>query len=177
MLPFQWSCHVLHEDGRLEHREYLCNEDKDPRPEFIETMLECLGKTGTIAMYHHYERDRIKQLAEELPSYAKKLNALLPRLWDLLVVIRENYYHPGFKKSFSLKSVLPSVIPSMTYEGMEIGNGGEASSGYELMVCSQLSYEEKTRIRTALLEYCKQDTLAMVRLREELLQRSGQERA
>jgi len=31
-VPFQFSCHVLHEDGRLEHFEYLHEETTDPRP-------------------------------------------------------------------------------------------------------------------------------------------------
>ena len=39
-IPFQWSDHVLYEDGTLEHREFLHNEDTDPREEFCRTLLE-----------------------------------------------------------------------------------------------------------------------------------------
>jgi len=47
-IPFQWSNHILYEDGRVEHMEYLCVEDKDPCEEFTETLLETLGTGGTI---------------------------------------------------------------------------------------------------------------------------------
>lgn len=82
-------------------------------------------------------------------------------------MIKQHYYHPGFRGSFSLKSVLPTLVPSMTYKGMEIGDGGAAQRQYEKMLDSQ-DPEEKARIKTALLEYCKQDTLAMVKLRAAL---------
>ncbi|UCF86141.1 MAG: DUF2779 domain-containing protein, partial [Desulfobacteraceae bacterium] len=43
-IPFQWSDHILCEDGRVEHREYLCEEDKDPREEFTRSLLDVLGR-------------------------------------------------------------------------------------------------------------------------------------
>ena len=169
VLPFQWSCHIMDKDGKLTHEEYLCTEDKDPRVEFTESMLDLLGDRGTICMYHHYERDRINALAEELPPYSARLKRLVPRLWDILVTIRNNYYHPKFGKSFSLKCVLPALVENMSYDDLEICDGGAASANYEVMICSQTAPDEKELIKNALLKYCGQDTLAMVKLRDVLL--------
>ena len=171
VLPFQWSCHILDKDGKLTHKEYLCTEDKDPRVEFTESMLDLLGDKGTICMYHHYEKDRINALADELPEYSVSLKRLVPRLWDILVTIRNNYYHPKFGKSFSLKCVLPALVDNMSYDDLEICDGGMASSNYEVMICSQTAPDEKELIKNALLKYCGQDTLAMVKLRDVLLEK------
>ena len=171
VLPFQWSCHILDKDGKLTHKEYLCTEDKDPRVDFTESMLNLLGDSGTICMYHHYERDRINALAAELPQYDASLKRLIPRLWDILVTIRNNYYHPKFGKSFSLKCVLPALVDNMSYDDLEICDGGMASSRYEVMICSQTAPDEKKLIKNALLKYCEQDTLAMVKLRDVLLRK------
>ncbi|MGC2422782.1 MAG: DUF2779 domain-containing protein [Nitrospirota bacterium] len=171
VLPFQWSCHIMDKAGKLTHKEYLCTEDKDPRVDFTETMLNLLGDSGTICMYHHYERDRINALAAELPQYDASLKRLIPRLWDILVTMRNNYYHPKFGKSFSLKCVLPALVDNMSYDDLEICDGGMASSSYEVMICSQTAPDEKKLIKNALLKYCEQDTLAMVKLRDVLLEK------
>lgn len=172
-LPFQWSCHILHKNGKLDHKEYICTEDQDPREEFTATMLDVLGSSGTIATYSPYEKRIISQMANELPEYGKRLMELLPRLWDLYAVISSNYYHPGFGKSFSIKSVLPTLVksPDLDYKKLDVQDGGQASLAYEVMICKSTDVTEKKRIRTALTEYCKLDTFAMVELRRELLKK------
>lgn len=169
VLPFQWSCHVLHSDGQLEHNEYLCIEDNDPREEFTSTMLDMLGTSGTIVMYSHYEKRIINQLANELPQYTSRLESLVPRLWDLCAVIQANYYHRDFGGSFSIKSVLPALIPEMSYDILAISNGTQASSKYAEMIDNDTPQADKDRIMVGLIEYCKQDTLAMVKLRDKLM--------
>jgi hypothetical protein len=72
------------------------------------------------------------------------------------------------KGSHSIKSVLPAYVPEMSYEGLEIGDGGEAMEAYHEMCVLAEKPKELTRLRKALLEYCRQDTLAMVRLLEVL---------
>jgi hypothetical protein len=52
----------------------------------------------------------------------------------------------------------------MTYEGMEVAEGDEASLAWEKMLYAETGSEERKRLRGALLAYCKQDTLAMARL-------------
>jgi hypothetical protein len=90
------------------------------------------------------------------------------RLWDLLPVVRANVYHPEFRASFSIKSTLPALVPEMTYEGMEVVEGGEVGLAWETLVHGRLGPDEKTRLRDALLAYCRQDTETMVRVYDAL---------
>ena len=83
-------------------------------------------------------------------------------------VIRNNVYHPRFLGSFSIKYVLPALIPDMSYENMEVADGTEAGLAYERMIGGKLDTDKREKVRKALLEYCKQDSLAMVRLLDHL---------
>jgi predicted RecB family nuclease len=170
-IPFQWSDHLLHTNGALEHREYLCAEDKDPREEFIGTLLEALGERGTVFIYTTYEKDIITGLAQQFARYREKLLPLLDRFKDLHALIRKYFYHPEFHGSFSLKDVLPALIPSMEYETLAIQEGSMASLQYLRMLDPSTTGGEREKIRRDLLAYCKHDTLGMVKIREELLKR------
>jgi len=170
-LPFQWSDHVLLSDGGLEHREYLCAEDKDPREEFTKTLLDALGTLGSIFIYTSYETTIMNELVGHLPQYAEPLLATLDRFKDLHAILRRHYYHPGFMGSFSLKAVLPALIPEMDYKNLNIQEGTEASLEYLRMIDPSTPEEQKEIIRRSLLEYCAHDTLSMVKIREKLLKR------
>ncbi len=170
-IPFQWSDHILHEDGTLEHRGYLCEEDKDPREEFASTLLDALGTKGSIFMYTTYEEGVLKELAENLPAHREHILALLDRLKDLCAIISTHFYHLKFHGSFSLKSVLPALLPEMSYENLSIQEGQEAGLEYLRMIDPSTRPEEKERVKKDLLTYCGHDTLAMVKIREELLKR------
>ena len=89
---------------------------------------------------------------------------LIGRLVDLCKILKNNYYHQGFHGSFSIKKVLPVIVPDMGYEGMEIDNGLDASVVFAFMCRGRYIEEEVGRIRENLLEYCGLDTEAMVRL-------------
>ena len=122
-------------------------------------------------MYNRsFEAERLKDLAGWSPPHAKQIAGVQARLWDLLPVVRGNVYHPEFRGSFSIKSTLPALVPVMTYEGMEVAEGGEAGLAWETLVRGHLGPDEKTRLRAALLAYCRQDTEAMVRVYEVLEQ-------
>jgi CRISPR/Cas system-associated exonuclease Cas4 (RecB family) len=170
-IPFQWSNHILQKDGVLEHHDYLCNRDKDPREEFTFRLLSVLGMKGTIFIYSAYETRIIKALSEDFPEYQKKLLDTLDRFKDLCAILKKYCYHPDFHGSFSLKSVLPVLAPDMDYKFLEIQEGGQASLEYLRMIDPSASPEEREKIREDLLIYCEQDTLAMVRIRDEMLKR------
>jgi len=170
-IPFQWSDYLLHADGTLEHREYLCAENKDSREEFTRTLLEALGEKGSIFIYTTYEKDLIISLAEALPLYRERLLPLLDRFKDLHALIRRYFYHPQFHGSFSLKDVLPALVPSMKYGRLAIQEGSMASLQYLRMLDPATPSEEREKIKKDLLTYCGHDTLGMVRIREELLKR------
>jgi predicted RecB family nuclease len=170
-IPFQWSDHILYEDGKLDHREYLFNEDKDPREEFTQTLLDALGTEGSIVIYTSYETGVLNSLIEHFPQYADELQSVIDRFVDLYAIIKRHYYHPKFYGSFSLKYVLPALVPEMSYENLSIQDGMQASLDYLRMIDPQTPEDEKVRIRSDLLTYCGQDTLAMVNIRAELLER------
>jgi predicted RecB family nuclease len=172
-VPFQWSDHILLEDGTIKHREYLCMEDKDPRAEFTETLLEALGGGGTIFTYTGYETGILKSLTVSIPSLEPKLSNLTSRFKDLYAIIRRHYYNPLFHGSFSLKYVLPALVPSMSYEKLSIQEGSLASLEYMRMVDLATPADEKERIKKDLLEYCGVDTLGMVMIIRELLKRTA----
>jgi hypothetical protein len=170
-VPFQWSNHILNEDSTLQHHAYLCREDKDPREEFTITLLEALAKDGTIFIYTTYEKTIIGQLAQHLPEYHDQLNETLSRFKDLCDIIRKHYYHVKFHGSFSLKFVLPALLPHLSYNNLIIQEGNQASLEYLRMIDPATPPAGKKKIRKNLLDYCGHDTLAMVKIREELLGR------
>jgi predicted RecB family nuclease len=165
-IPFQWSVHHQQEPGaEPEHFEFLAADNSDPRRQFLETLCRVLKGKGHIVVYNRsFESVRLSELAARLPEYAGRIEQIQNRLWDLLPFIRQNVYHADFRGSYSIKDVLPALIPEMTYEGMEVGDGTQAGLAWECFVCGGLDEPEKMRLRKSLLAYCAQDTLAMVRL-------------
>jgi hypothetical protein len=173
-IPFQWSVHFRNSPGaRLEHREFLNGDGGDPRRTFIARLLPVLEKhrQAPIVVYSDFESRCLSLLAGAFPRYANRIEAVRERLWDMLKVIRGHVYHPKFLGSFSIKSVLPALVPSMGYDDMEIADGLQAGVAYEKLTGNELDAKEKARLRKALLAYCKQDSLAMVRLLEHLKRR------
>lgn len=170
-IPFQWSDHVLSKDGTIEHRQYLCTEDKDPREEFTGTLLEVLGPAGTIFVYTTYETRILRELAESVPKYCDRLRATLDRFKDLHAMIKKYVYHRDFHGSFSLKAVLPALVPSMRYDNLAIQEGSLASLAFLRTLAPETPEKDRKKIRESLLEYCRCDTMAMVEIREELLKR------
>jgi predicted RecB family nuclease len=168
-LPFQWSVHVQRQpEAEPEHYEFLSTDSSDPRHEFITSLCGVLGKSGSIVVYAAFESQRLSELATWLPEYADRIKNIQTRLFDLLPLVRNHIYHPAFAGSYSLKSVLPALVPRMTYVGMEVANGQDAGLAWESLVRGVLDQAERERIRKALLNYCGQDTLALLRLHEVL---------
>ncbi|HEX5410299.1 MAG TPA: DUF2779 domain-containing protein [Terriglobia bacterium] len=169
-IPFQWSVHTRKTAGDpTEHHEFLAEDESDPRLPFLSSLLEVLGQEGHVVVYNRsFESQRLEELARWLPECAKRIAQVQARLWDLLEVVRKNVYHPGFRGSFSLKHVLPALIPELTYQGMEVADGQEAGLAWDKTIRGHASEKEKASLRKALLQYCKLDTFAMVRLTDFL---------
>jgi predicted RecB family nuclease len=170
-IPFQWSDHILSEKGDLAHFSYLFKEDTDPREDVAANLLETLGDSGTVFTYSNYERRMVTELAEYLPQRSGQLLATLDRFKDLQALIKRHFYNTAFYGSFSLKSVLPALVSSMSYDDLLIQEGTHASLQYLRMLDPNTPPEEKKKIEEALLDYCSHDTLAMVKIREALLRR------
>jgi len=167
---FQWSVHIQRKPGaELEHHEFLADNSNDPRPEFVKTLFQVIGKKGSILAYNSgFESGCLVSLAEWLPQYKGGIEDIQGRLWDPLPVIRAHVYDLAFRGSYSLKSVLPALVSGMSYDGMEVAEGNEAGLAWEKMLNAAAGSEERKRLRDALLAYCKQDTLAMAKLLEVL---------
>ncbi len=167
-LPVQWSNHIETEDGQIRHEEFLSVDFKDPREAVALSLLESLGREGSICVYSGYERAVLESLAQAVPALKRELEQVMSRLWDLFLVIREHYYHPNFNGSFSMKSVLPALVPSLDYGDLDIREGGVVALHYYRMVFVETDWVEKERIRQALLAYCARDTMGMLEIRRTL---------
>ena len=170
-IPIQWSNHIELESGELQHHEFLHSEASEPRRRWAEALIESLGETGSIVVYSTYEETIFRRLAETFPEFKSAFTAIIKRLWDLLSVIQSHYYHPAFGGSYSIKSVLPAMVPALGYADLAIQDGGHAAAEYYRMVFVETDWVERASIREQLLQYCARDTLAMVELRRVLKQR------
>lgn len=171
-LPFQFSCHIKrNESSELEHYEFLHEDESDPRRSFIEKTLEIIPKTGSIVVYHKtYEITKIKELARDFPEYSQSINCIILRIVDLKDVITKTLYYPEFLGSYSIKTVARVLLGSQAdYSNLEISDGVSAMMNYQQMITGQ-----SPLIKSALLQYCRQDTLLMVHLYHWLLKNSEQ---
>ena len=114
----------------------------------------------------------MRQVADAFPEFRKAFSVMMKRLWDLHPVIKEHYYHPAFGGSYSIKAVLPAVVPAMGYDDLLIREGGQAASEYYRMIFVEEDWIEQSKIRDALLQYCARDTMAMLELRRALMQKT-----
>ena len=163
-VPFQYSCHVLERNGRLHHHEFLHTDDSDPRRTLTEALLTHIGETGSIIAYYiPFEKRVLRDLATAFPAYASRLQAMADRLWDQLNIFKKHYRDYRFGKSNSLKSVLPVLVPELSYGALDVQNGLAAQLAWlEMLACDDAS--QKQQLIEQLLAYCHLDTLAMVEM-------------
>jgi hypothetical protein len=106
-------------------------------------------------------------LAQQFPIKAKQINSKIDTVKDLWSPFKERATYSWKQQgSHSMKKVLPAFVKGMTYEGLEVGSGGEAMQAYQEMCSVASDPKALVKVRKTLLEYCCQDTLAMVRLLE-----------
>jgi hypothetical protein len=169
-IPFQYSLH-LQKSAKLslKHFEFLARPGVDPRRELTERIIREIPEEACVMVYHKtFEKGVLSDLAESFPQYRKRLDGIIDNLVDLMEPFqRRDIYHWEMDGSYSLKAVLPVLVPDMTYEGMEISEGKEASLAYLAMIEGSVP-EEYERLRKALLTYCRQDTLGLVKLLERM---------
>ncbi len=169
-IPFQYSLHYQEDyKSELKHYEFLADAKGDPRIPFIEKLLKDTENEGDILVYNQaFEMSRLKEIARDFPQYANDIEERLSRIKDLMLPFQKKYYYtPEMKGSYSIKKVLPALVPELSYEGLEIAEGGAAMNAFESLI-----YETDEKViqktRKDLLEYCKMDTLAMVEIYNKL---------
>ena len=166
-IPFQYSLHIEYEDGRLEHREFLAVDGIDPRALLAQRLCEDIPGDVTVLAYNMgFEKGVIRKLALEYEAFSDNLLEIHDNIKDLMIPFQQKHYvTPSMNGSYSIKYVLPALVPDMAeaYKELDgVQNGGEAMSAFANM--SKLGDDEKEKMRNSLLEYCKLDTLAMVRV-------------
>jgi CRISPR/Cas system-associated exonuclease Cas4 (RecB family) len=166
-VPFQWSCHIERSPGVFEHHSFLDLTGDDPSLPCVNRMLEVIDPdcVGPIFVYYKpYEKGRLEELAIRHPQHEAAMAKYIARLVDLLPVVKNHFYHPDMKGSFSIKKVLPVIAPDLDYstlEGVQEGTGAQVAY---LHACFNADSTQAIRenIRKNLLKYCDQDTWAMV---------------
>jgi len=166
-LPFQWSCHVETAPREVRHVEFLDTSGTPPMRAVAESLLAALGAAGPIVVYTDYERRVLEGLASRFPDLAQPLNAAIARLVDLHPPTKQHYAHAALNGSWSLKAVLPTVAPDLDYARLgEVHDGLAAQRAYTQASAPDTPAPRRDALRRALLDYCRQDTLALVRLVE-----------
>jgi len=165
-IPFQWSLHSDDGNGGLRHREFLAHGAEDPRREFAETLVAALAaEDAPVLVYSSFESTQLGRVAEHFPDLAPALGRIRDRLVDLLAVIRDHVYHPGFGFSFSIKSVAPALAPGLDWDDLgTIAEGVAASRAFAVLASGGVPEAERDALRTALRRYCARDTLALARV-------------
>lgn len=169
-IPFQYSLHIDHKD-KLEHKEFLSECGVDPRYELAKKLINNIPKDVCVLAYNaSFEKGVIRNLAITYPELSEYLLNIEKNIKDLMLPFQnKDYYHYKMQGSYSIKKVLPALIPDMekAYKDLElIHNGNEAMQSFELM--QNMDQNTQVKYRKALLEYCKLDTLAMVKILKHL---------
>ncbi len=170
-IPFQYSLHIEHSDGTIEHKEFLGEDSVDPRYELAKRLVEDIPTDVTVLAYNmSFEKGINAKLAESFPEFSYHLFSINENIKDLMFPFQKKYYvTPQMQGSYSIKYVLPSLVPEMAeaYKSLNgIQNGSDAMNAFPKL--SSMNIEEKEETRAALLEYCKLDTLAMVEVLKKL---------
>jgi len=157
-IPFQYSIHIEQEDGSLEHKEFLAQEGIDPRYELARKLVEDIPIDVTVLAYNMgFEKGVIRKLAAMFDEFSDSLMFIHDNVQDLMTPFqKKDYYVPDMKGSYSIKNVLPSLVPEMAQAYKELDgvqNGGEAMQIYARLAHMD-DKQEVGRLREALLRYC-----------------------
>lgn len=181
---FQFSLHIERSlkdcDINKDHYHFLPIDSEDHREELVKKLIEYidLSSGGTVIVYNKaFEHSRISELIKIFPEYKKQLQLINDNMFDLMDLVNTrssmykklgfseevskevNYYNNLLHGSYSIKKVLP-IFSNLNYNNLEVKNGTEAIAAYASF--SKLELEDRLVIYENLVEYCKQDTWAMV---------------
>ncbi len=194
---FQWSAHLVclpsgggqgggdglplpsggegwGEGLEVEHHEFLHPDASDPRPEFCRTLWDAVKDAKTLVIYSAFETTQLRKMAEAgIPFAAELLAKLESDVVDLEKIVAGHVCLEAFRYRTSIKTVLPALVPSMSYQGMAIADGTAAMTAFRTMIAPTTDETHAAQIAADLLTYCKQDTLAMVEIYRALRHIAG----
>lgn len=184
---FEFSLHIERKPGVCDKIKdnfvFLATSNKDERLELVKALVENIPiqKTGgcMLAQNVGFEKERLKELAECFPEYKTELLAIREAGRDLLEIIENNkslyeslgfdeydastvnYYNNNQSGSYSIKKTLP-LFTNLSYSDLEVQNGVDALVEYTKF--DSMTKTELDKTRNNLIEYCRQDTWAMVEI-------------
>ena len=175
-VPAQFSLHLGREGDAPAHHEWLAEGADDPRPGLARALAPLVAGCDVLYAWNAgFEKRCLEQLAQAADRsgdapVAEALRSAAARLVDLLPIVRGHIYHPAFRGSFSLKAVLPVLVPELDYSDLRVADGQMASVELEALLLRPERFPDwrHRRIRQELKAYCGRDTLALVRLHEWL---------
>ena len=168
----QYSLHKIDADGTITHKEAIIWHGEQDNKKVIDQLIEDFedGNWTYIVRYKGFENSRNNELAKT-DMYKKHKDVLAKvndNTFDLMELFSEQlYFDRRFQGSASIKKVLP-VLTDISYDNMNVGNGWIATGLLRRIAQGEISKEEAEKWIVDLLEYCKQDTWAMVRIWEEV---------
>ena len=96
------------------------------------------------------------------------------RLFDLLPVVRNHYYHRDMRGSRSIKSVLPTIGAGLDHASLgEVRDGTAAQAAYAECIAPATAPARRRELEEGLRRYCAMDTLGLVEL-ARFLARAGE---
>ena len=178
-LPTQFSLHIQDSPrGAVTHKEFLAPSIGNPLRPVAEALCNLIPKDVYVVVYNRqFECTRLRELAKMFPDLANHLLAISYNVKDLLDPFSKGYYYlPAMGGSFSIKSVLPALFPNdpeLNYHALDniCQNGGDAMNLFPKL--QNMSEEDEQKARRALLDYCRLDTLAMVKVMDKLYEAVG----
>ena len=169
-LPFQYSLHIIKEEGAaIEHKEFLAEiEDKDFIRHFAENLIKDIPDNGSVIIYNRaFEPARNREIAEMYPDLKDELERINCNMIDFLEPFKQRkYYTKEMQGSASIKYVLPALYQKdseLDYHNLPVVHNGEEASEAFLSLKGK-SKEKQKEIRNGLLVYCQLDTYAMVKI-------------
>lgn len=166
---FQYSLHIMQEDGTLTHTEYLHDTSTNPAESVIAHLKQDIGSKGSIIVWNKtFECSRHKEYAKLYPEHAPFFEDLNERTVDLADVFSKRFYlDKKLKGKYSIKKVLPLLCPELSYKTLGIQEGSTASRSWREAIVDG-TRPDKDQILADLREYCGLDTYAMVAIYDKL---------
>jgi hypothetical protein len=171
-IVFQYSVHFAkNEKVEVIHKEYLAKSDIkiDPRIDLIKNLIKDLDGAKTIIVYNQgFETGRLNEMARDFPQFESQIQNIISKVVDLMKPFQnKSYYKKEMQGSYSIKAVLPACIPEMSYDELEIKEGGSASHEFENLYY-ETDFQKIETTRNSLLKYCEMDSYAMLKLQKFL---------
>jgi hypothetical protein len=177
-IPFQYSLHVLEgPDKEIKHFDYVHIERTNPIPQLLKKLKTEIKERGNVVCWNEsYEKKCNEIMAKIFPEFEEFLGNINSRMIDLSDPFSNDWFiDKNFYGSYSIKKVLPALFPEFTYQNLEVQDGMEARRVWMENIYNHentikelpLSEEQEQKIKQ-IKEYCKLDTLAMVRIYEFL---------